>query len=280
MLALAYRDRNVHELVCHTIAEQTGEYERRGVEVATVDIGTTPEAPLCAGLGGCALEAVTRQRRWVVRYVHTVTPLFWIWAGAGATARSLQGRRIATHPEGSIPWRLAARVLCTIGLSLDSVAPVPFPAGPDADLTRLDAVVRGDVHAAIVGSSVPPSMAEGCGLTQIAFFGDVLTIPTTGVAVDASLLDPAHPAVEGVVEAQRAALQSLRRRDDAAITAVLSLLPRATHADAASFVNSHLSRGYGVETQQASEAGAHFVRWLAGEVGAPEPDRNIYELVP
>lgn len=269
-IEFGYRDRNVHELVCHELAERMGEYRRRGIEVVAV---ADPAAPLSAALGGSVMERLLGRREWVVRQVYTVHPLFWIW-GRGAERPN---GRIAMHPEGSIPWRFTQRVL---GPGFDGLEPVPFSSGPDADIARLDALVAGDVELAVTGSSVAPSIAQGFGLTEVAFFGDALTIPTTGVAVDAALIDPRHPSITAIVDAHAAALRALRARDPRAAEAVLALLPRGTAADAEAYVERYLAPGYGPSAAEARRAGAEFVTWLEPELGAPPPPAGIYDLSP
>jgi hypothetical protein len=263
-IELGYRDRNVHELVVHELAERLGEYDRRGIEVVAV---ADQAAPLSAGLGGSAVERLLDRRRWIVRQVHTVRPLFWLWGS--------RGTRIATHPEGSIPWRFTGRILERVGML--ATERVPFPAGPAADLARLDALLEGTVDAAVVGSSVAPSLARRLGLSELAYFGDILAVPTVGIAVDAALIDPHDAAVEAVVEAQASALEALRARDARAVDVVLTLLPRGTRDDAVAYLDEYLAVGYDVTPGNAAEAAADFVDWLARELEV-EPVADLYDL--
>ena len=221
MILLGYRDRNVHELVCHEVAARAGYYERAGVEVQAVPGSDYPEAALSAGLGGSLVEALHGQRRWKAALVHTVHPLFWLWTGK-ADAAANGPRALAGHPEGSIVWSFTTRLLRARTLCDPELPVLRFPVGTAGDHQRLEALTSGAVDAAVLGATFAPSALSRVGLTQSLFFGDALRFPTAGVAVDLDRTTLDDPSVQAVVEAQRAAIRDVKNGDPVAVDAVAS----------------------------------------------------------
>jgi hypothetical protein len=267
LILLGYRDRNVHELLCHEVARRAGYYDRFGVEVEAVPASEHPEAPLSAGLGGSLAESVRGQRRWRAALVHTVHPLFWIWrrearpAPTGPTV-------LAGHPEGSIVLAFTERLLNGHGSGGAAPSILHFPAGDGGDADRLEALRSGAVDAAVLGSNFAPSTLSRLGLTESLFFGDALRFPTAGVAVDLDLTSVDDPSVQAVVAAQQAALRKVRSRDPLAVEVVASFLHRSDERDAPRFVEDYLAPQYGPDLADVRAAGAEALAW---QTEAPHP---------
>ncbi|MDN3358173.1 hypothetical protein [Actinomadura sp. DC4] len=259
MILLAYRDRNVHELLCHEVALRAGYYDQFGVEVGAVPASEHPEAPLSAGLGGSLVESVRGRRRWRAVLVHTVHPLFWIWQREADPAPAV----LAGHPEGSIVLAFTERLLNGRGTAPSILH---FPAGDDGDADRLEALRSGAVDAAVLGSNFAPSTLSRLGLTESLFFGDALRFPTAGVAVDLDLISVDDPSVRAVVAAQRAALRKVRARDPLAVEAVASFLHRRDEHDAPRLLEDYLAPQYGPDLTDVRAAGAEALAWLTEEL--------------
>lgn len=277
-LQLGYRDPNVHELIVHELALRLGEYERRGVVAEAVDGATHPMAPMSAGLGGCAVEHVRQIRLWAVLYVNTIQPLFWLRASTGTTPRGLVGQRVAVHPDGSVVRFFTDAVLGRLGVDPEDVTFVPYGGGPAGDIARLEALASGEVVAAVIGSSVAPAAAEARGFPALAFFGEVLSIPTTGLAVDRALLDPGDPRLRAVVAAQRAARAALGERPAEAAAVVRDLLAVGDLAHAIDFVDRYLTSAYDVQLEDAAKAGAAFLWSLRERLDIAAPPVDLYQL--
>ena len=183
MILLGYRDHNVHELVCHEIAQRAGYYDRLGIEVEAVPGSDHPEAALSAGLGGSLIEALREQRRWKVALVHTLHPLFWIWTREARTKAA--PTVLAGHPEGSIVSAFTQKVIHSHRTGDEAPTVLHFPAGSTGDHRRLEALKSGVAGAAVLGSAFAPSALSRHGLTESLFFGAALRFPTAGVAFDA-----------------------------------------------------------------------------------------------
>jgi hypothetical protein len=268
VILLGYRDRNVHELLCHEVARRAGYYDRFGVEVRAVPAAEHPEASLSAGLGGSLVESVRGRRRWRAALVHTVHPLFWIWQREERPAPTV----LAGHPEGSIVLAFTERLLSRPGSGNAAPSILHFPAGDDGDLDRLEALTSGAVDAAVLGSNFAPSTLSRLGLTESLFFGDALRFPTAGVAVDLDLTSVDDPSVRAVVAAQQAALLTVRSRDPLAVEVVASFLHRSDEHDAPRFLEDYLAPQYGADRADVRAAGADALAWLTEE---PHPDGTV-----
>jgi hypothetical protein len=263
LVLLGYRDRNVHELLCHEVARRAGYYDRFEVEVRAVPAAEHPEASLSAGLGGSLVESARGRRRWRAVLVHTVHPLFWIWRREAHPAGPAV---LAGHPEGSIVLAFTERVLNGHGSGGAAPSILHFPAGDDGDGDRLEALRSGAADAAVLGSNFAPSTLARLGLTQSLFFGDVLRFPTAGVAVDLDLTSVDDPSVPAVVAAQRAALLRIRSRDPLAVEAVASFLHRSDEHDALRFLEDYLAPQYGPDLADVRAAGAEALAWQTGRL--------------
>jgi ABC-type nitrate/sulfonate/bicarbonate transport system substrate-binding protein len=71
-------------------------------------------------------------------------------------------------------------------------------------------LVSGDVEAAVVSSAVPLGRMSGRGLIPLLFFGDVLRLPTTGLAVSRDLYAQEPELVRAMCECCRESLRLLR----------------------------------------------------------------------
>ncbi|MCW2856920.1 MAG: hypothetical protein JWR52_2535 [Marmoricola sp.] len=277
MIHLGYRDRNVHELVCHEVAARAGCYMRHGIEVEAVPGADHPEAVLSAGLGGSLVETLRGQRRWQGALVHTVHPLFWIWGRQGSPDLG-DVHRLAGHPDGSIVWAFTEQLLGDLGTRTAELARETYPVGIQGDRQRLDALTSGSVDAAVIGSAFAPSALSRLGLTQQLFFGDEITFPTAGIAVDVDRISLGDPTVRAVVAAQREALVRIKDQDPIAVEAALSLLPGSSRVDAELLLRDYLAPQYGPEPDEVQDVGADALAWLSRMLSvAPAAAANFYE---
>lgn len=278
MILLGYRDKNVHELVCHEVAVRTGAYARFGVEVEAVAAADNPDAPLSAGLGGSLVETLRGQRSWRAPLVHTVRPLFWCWGRRNGPALS-EAQRVAAHPDKSIVWAFTEKVLGDRDVRTELLEVQRFSLGAQGDRERLDALTSGAADVAVVGTTSDPGALARQGLVQLAFFGDELRFPTAGIAVDTELIAVDSPSVLAVVNAHREALHLIRAQEGVAIDAVAALLPDATREDAWLLLRDYLAPGYGPSLREVETVGADAIMWLSQVLTAdPGPARDFYEV--
>jgi hypothetical protein len=143
---------------------------------------------------------------------------------------------------------------------------------------------RGELDAAVIGSTLSPEqLAAEEGLRLLLFFGDELQIPTTGVAVDPSVLALEDPRVQGLVRANLRALGALL--DDPALGAehVGLLLPSADDASARDFYDRYVGPHFKAHGQPDAEVVARALalveqelRIITGHAVDVPPAEEIY----
>jgi ABC-type nitrate/sulfonate/bicarbonate transport system substrate-binding protein len=226
LLVLGFKAFDLHELLLHFVAERLGHYQREGLAVRLRDITFTPEEKLEAHVfsvacGSTLLGRVPGARRKVV-FVATEHPMFWIHARAGTTnLERLRGTRIATYPPASPPWLMHRAILGRHGLNPDQ--DVQLEAARD-DVARLGLLRSGNVEAAVLSSAVPPAKAQSLGLATVAFFGDEIRIPTTGLAVSEEIIREQPALVRRLVAALRSSLRSVHESPGDVLPALELLL--------------------------------------------------------
>jgi hypothetical protein len=267
LILLGYRDRNVHELVCHEVAERAGCYDRLGVKVKAVLGSDHPEAALSAGLGGSLVETLRGQRRWRAALVHTLHPMFWMWVREADPATATGPTALAGHPEGSIVWAFTQKVLADRGVADDELSVLRFPVGIAGDHQRLEALTSGAVDAAVLGSTFAPGALVRRGLAPWSYFGEALRFPTAGVAVDVDRTDVDERSVQAVVAAQRASMRRIKQGEPVALDAVASLLHESTREDALHLLRDYISPQYGPGHQEVQAVGAAARVWLTAQLG-------------
>ena len=74
------------------------------------------------------------------------------------------------------------------------------------DTARLGLLTVGDAAAAVISSAVLQHQVERTGGKKICFFGDVLEIPTSGLAVNGKLLESEPALVDAMAHCYRRSL--------------------------------------------------------------------------
>ena len=244
-LDFAYVGLGVHEEVVYSVAAELGYYDDEGLGVAIRDGVRWDDDRLrqaaVVGLGRTLLIRLLAGTPWTMLCVNTERPLFWFMARSEfSDVSELRGRRVAMHPRLVAPGTFARIVLRGRGLDPDAdIEAVEMFPGDYREHIRL--LKSGELDAAVIGSTWSPEQLEAEeGLRLLLFFGDELQIPTTGVAVDPSVLGLDDPQVEGLVRANLRALATML--DDPALGAehVRRLLPAADDATARDFYDRYV----------------------------------------
>jgi hypothetical protein len=119
----------------------------------------------------------------------------------------------------------------------------------------------------VIGCTLSPEQLEAEeGLRLLLFFGDELQIPTTGVAVDPSVLALDDARVRGLVRANLRALATML--DDPALGAehVGRLLPGADDATARDFYDRYVGSRFRADGQPDPEIVARALPLVAEEL--------------
>ncbi len=273
---LAYVGRGIHEELVAYVADQEGYFEDEGVHVAVRDgiAWETDRLRSCAtiGLGRALLSRLTDGIEWMVLSVNTHRPLFWfLGRGDVRSMADLRGRRLAVHAAHTAPGCFARIVLRQCGLDPDRDLECVYRAPGDyqMDLRKLR---DGSIDAAYVGSTLgPQQIAEEEGFHVLAWVGDYFTIPTVGVAVDATRLEADGPAVQAVVRANQRALRTLADRPDLAIDYIASFLNRLTREEARRHYERHIEPYFTRDGRADLDIASRAVKAVAAELGTPCP---------
>jgi NitT/TauT family transport system substrate-binding protein len=272
---LAYVGLGVHEQLVASAAEQLGCFADEGVQVALRDGRGWPIERLRGGaVVGLGRTQVSRLRDgipWVILWVNTDRPMFWLVARPDVSDVSdLRGRAVGMHASGSAPGIWARIVLRRHGLDPDvDITPVVIPAG---DYGRHVSLLRsGEISAAVIGSTLSAEkVARDEGLTTLVFFGDEIRVPTTGVAVDPTVLDPDGPAVRGLVAGHRRALRTMLEDPGAAIEEIRRLMPGLSPAEAATHHERYVRPHFFADGRAGRAEVVQGLASLATELGGVE----------
>ncbi|MFF0630826.1 ABC transporter substrate-binding protein [Streptomyces sp. NPDC004296] len=271
---LAYVGRGLHEELAAYIADQQDYYADEGVHVALRDGCTWDIERLrrCAtiGLGRALLSRLTDGIPWVALNVNTHHPLFWFLARPGLTSLTdLAGQRLAVHAPHTAPGCFARIVLRKAGLDpdrdVDTVVRSPGDYG--MDLRRLR---EGTIDAAYVGSTMAPeAVAAEQGWQVPAWVGDHFQIPTVGVAVDPTYIDPDDPAVRAVVRAHRHALQVIHNDPDTTVRHMRTFLGGQTEDEVRAHYERFIAPYFTTDGQADLAVGDSAIIEVAAELDVP-----------
>jgi NitT/TauT family transport system substrate-binding protein len=271
---LAYVGRGLHEELVAYIADQENYYADEGVCVSLRDGCDWGEERLrhgaVIGLGRALLSRMTSGIPWVALAVSTDRPLFWFLGRNGLTSLAdLTGQRLAVHAPHTPPGCFARIVLRRAGLDPDSdVRCVSRPPGDyGMDLRQLR---HGEIDAAFVGSTMAPeAVAAEFGWRVLAWTGDHFQIPTVGVAVDPTYIQPGDPAVQAVVRAHRRALQVIRNDPGSTVRYMRTFLGRHTPDEVRAHYEAFIAPHFTTEGQADLAAAGTALAAVAAELGMP-----------
>jgi ABC-type nitrate/sulfonate/bicarbonate transport system substrate-binding protein len=270
-LDFAYVGLGVHEEVVYSVAEQLGYYAAEGVRVTIQDGVRWDDERLrqaaAVGLGRTLLIRLLAGTPWTMLCVNTERPLFWFMARPEfADLAELRGRRVAMHPRLVAPGTFARIILRGRDLDPDhDIEAVEMFPGDYGEHVRM--LKSGELDAAVIGSTWSPEQLEAEeGLRLLRFFGDDFQIPTTGVAVDASVVALEDPRVEGIVRANLRALSALLADPQLGAEHTGRLLPFADAVWARDFYDRYVGSRFQAHGQPGAEVVARALRLVAQEL--------------
>ena len=287
-LDFGYVGLGVHEEVVYSVAEELAYYAEEGVSVALLAAVRWDDERLrhaaIVGLGRTVLIRLLDGAPWTMLCVNTEHPLFWFMARPEfADMSELRGRRVAMHPRLVAPGTFARIILRGRGLDPDrDIEAVEMFPGAYSEHVRM--LKSGELDAAVIGSTWSPEQLEAEeGLRLLLFFGDDLRIPTTGVAVDPTVIPLDDPRVAGLVRAHLRALRALL--DDPALGAehVRRLLPAADETVARDYYDRYVGSRFKADglpdtgvVGRALQLVSEELRVITGRDIAPPPGGEIY----
>jgi NitT/TauT family transport system substrate-binding protein len=271
---LTYVGRGLHEELVAYIADQENFYADEGVHVSLRDGCAWDDERLrhsaTIGLGRALTGRLTTGIPWVVLNVNTHHPLFWFLARPGLSSLSdLAGQRLAVHGPRTAPGVFARIVLRRAGLDPDHDVHSIFRAPGDYGLD-LRHLREGSIDAAYVGSTMAPeAIAAEYGWRMLAWVGDHFQIPTVGIAVDPTYINPKDPALHAVIRAHRRALRVLHDDPDTTVRHIQTFLGSVTADEARAHYERFIAPYYTTDGHADLAIGDAAIKAVAEELGVP-----------
>ena len=217
---LGFKAFDVHELLCHAIAAVGDFYAGQNILVRLIDTTFLPDDSLpentMSVACGTALSSFLGGKRRKVVFVACDRPMFWLYGRPGISSlEQLNQARVATFPELAAPARFLQKMLGDVG-----VAPGLLPSRDD--VARLGLLASGSVDAALLSSHYLPAEVAYAGVTQIAFMGDHVRLPSTGLAVTGKLYEEQPALVAAMVAIFQRAMKAVFDRDDTLLRRALT----------------------------------------------------------
>ena len=201
---------DIHELLCHFVAQRGGFYAAAGLDVRLVDTTFTPDDRLPGAnyfQVACGAAAFSQNVSFKVYLAAVTKPMFWLYGSAGTeSVEQLAGKCIATYPPLAPPYWFNRITLRNHGLDPDNDVELK-PARDDA--VRLGLLREGAVDAALISSAISPVTIQGQGLNVLSLVGDEIRFVTSGIATTERSAQEDPGLVENLVGAYRQSLTAI-----------------------------------------------------------------------
>ncbi len=198
---------DIHELLCHFVAQRGGFYAAAGLDVRLVDTTFTPDDRLPGAdyfQVACGAAAFSQNVSFKVYLAAVTKPMFWLYGSAGTeSVEQLAGKCIATYPPLAPPYWFNRITLRNHGLDPDNDVELK-PARDDA--IRLGLLREGAVDAALISSAISPVTIQGQGLNVLSLVGDEIRFVTSGIATTEKIAQDDPDLVGNLVGAYRQSL--------------------------------------------------------------------------
>ena len=198
---------DVHELLCHFVAQRGGFYAVAGLDVRLVDTTFTPDEKLPDAnyfQVACGAAVFSRSVRFRIFLAAVTRPMFWLYGTAGTdSVEQLAGKRIATYPALAPPYWFNRIALRNHGLDPDNDVELK-PARDDA--IRLGLLREGAVDAALISSAISPAAIQQLGLNTLTLVGDEIRFVTSGIATTEKIAQEDPDLVQSLVSIYRQSL--------------------------------------------------------------------------
>jgi ABC-type nitrate/sulfonate/bicarbonate transport system substrate-binding protein len=213
---LGFKAFDVHELACHFVALHSGFYADAGLEVRLLDTtfiadDRLPVVTFQSACGGALISWLQGAPLSII-FIAADRPMFWLYGQPDITSiEALRGRCIAGFPGAAPPARFLEIILRTSGIEPGHELTI---AAVRDDTARLGLLNVGDAAAAVVSSAFLPDQVEALGFKRICFFGNVLRVPTSGLAVNRGLLESEPGLVDAMTNCFRESIRTIHAEPD------------------------------------------------------------------
>lgn len=217
---IGFKAYDVHELLCHAVATVGGYYAQESLAIKLIDTtfipdDALPENSLSVACGEALSSFLSGAKRKVV-FVACDRPMFWLYSRSGInTMEELNQGSVATFPDSAPPSNFLKKLLQDGG-----VAPGLLPSRDD--VARLGLLNSNSVDGALLSAHFLPSEVERTGATQLAFVGDSLRLPTTGLVASGDCYDEQSEMITTMVRVYRRAMNAIFDDDQSLLRAALA----------------------------------------------------------
>jgi len=119
--------------------------------------------------------------------------MFWLYGNKINHIDDLVGHSIASYHSKSPPAGFLNIMLRQLDINPSTdVNQIPVSDG----LARLEQLRQGSVRAGLFSSAFPPTVFDNSDLSKLAFIGNHVSLPTTGLAVHEQVFEEQHDLVE------------------------------------------------------------------------------------
>jgi hypothetical protein len=204
---IGFKAFDCHELLCHMIAQDRDLYSQHDLDVKLLDTTFVPDEALPENTFhvacGAAMTNFLAGRKRKVVFVACDRPMFWLYGRAGVNSvEALAQGRVASFPDAAPPAQFLRRLLGGSGVSC-GVLPCRD------DTARLGLLASGSVDAALLSSLYLPHEVEARGLNTLAWVGESLRLPSTGLAVSQEMFEQQTQLVATMVGIYQEAMKSI-----------------------------------------------------------------------
>ncbi len=216
---LGFKAYDVHELLCHGVATVGGYYARESLAVKLIDTTflpdeALPDNSLHVACGAALASFLSGAKRKVV-FVACDRPMFWLYARPGINSvQELKRGSVATFPDVAPPSKFLKKLLQDAGVN-----PGLLPSRDD--IARLGLLSSSSVDGALLSSRFLPSEVEKTGAKQLAFVGDNLRLPSSGLAVSEEFYGTQPALVATMVGIYHRAMKAVFDNDQSLLRAAL-----------------------------------------------------------
>ncbi|MBI4445070.1 MAG: ABC transporter substrate-binding protein [Acidobacteria bacterium] len=210
-LQLGFKAYDPHELLPHFVARNLGYYRDFGLsyrlrDITHLDENDLPEDLISFACGSALMGALKESGRKIV-LVSTIHPMFWLYGHGVSELFDLVGKQVAGYPVNAPPSYFLKMILRQSGIE---PAEIEIEPARD-DLARLGLLKAGEVAAAVISSAFPPMTLTKLGFKKLLFFGDVLRIPSAGLAVSEILIYKYPEIIRKIIDIFRISLKTIRQ---------------------------------------------------------------------
>lgn len=206
-VSIGFKAFDCHELLCHAVAEARGLYEEHDLDVKLLDTTFLPDEALPENTFhvacGAAMASFLAGHKRKVVFVACDRPMFWLYGRAGVTSLDELARgRVASFPDAAPPAQFLRHILGDSGVSC-GVLPCRD------DTARLGLLDSGSVEGALLSSLYLPHEVEVRGLNTLAWVGEELRLPSTGLAVSGEMFEQQPQLVATMVAIYQEAMKAI-----------------------------------------------------------------------